>query len=224
MTEPARHTDITILLDRSGSMESMREETVAGFNTFLNQQKQEPGTASLTLIQFDNRFELHYKCVPLDEVTDLAQQDFVPRGGTALLDAMGRTINGTRRRIRRLPEASRPDQVIVVILTDGLENASHHYSLQRVNRMVAAGRKTDWKFIFIGADQDAIASGRQLGIADDYSIRFSRSREAVSSTWGTLHQVSSRIRREGSAASGFTDEERTSSMGEEPDRDDEDRG
>jgi len=222
MTDDARHTDITILLDRSGSMEAMREETVQGFNTFLNQQKQEPGTASLTLLQFDDQFEVHYKSVPLDEVMELTQQDFVPRGSTALLDAMGRTINGTRRRIRRLPQASRPDQVIVVILTDGLENASHHYSLQRVNRMVTAGRKADWQFIFLGADQDAIASGRQLGIADDYSIRFSVNREAVGSTWGTLHQVSSRIRREGSAAAGFTDEERTSSMGGDTDRNSDD--
>lgn len=189
------------------------EETITGFNKSLAQQKDVPGTASLTLIQFDDQYELHHKAIPLDEVTELTQQDFEPRGMTALLDAIGRTINGTRRRIRRLPAADRPDQVIMAILTDGLENASSRYSLQRVNDLIAAARKAGWTFYFLGANQDAIATGRQLGIDRDHSIRFSVRRDTVDSTWGTLSRAfsSSRSMKD---SSGFTEDERRRSSDE----------
>jgi len=159
-------TEITFILDRSGSMQSMTESAISGFNQFVRDQTEAEGKARLSLILFDDQYEVQYASVPIAEVTELDTTTFVPRGSTALLDAIGRTVDELGARLAAMPEPTRPDQVIVAILTDGLENASRHHTWQSVQDRIR--HQTDvyqWEFLFLGANQDAIATASQIGIS-----------------------------------------------------------
>jgi uncharacterized protein YegL len=158
-------TEIAFVLDRSGSMQSCREQAIAGFNQFLDEQLAAPGEARLTLVLFDNKYTPVTASVPLPEVCKLDMETFVPRGGTALLDAIGRTIDELGTRLRETPEANRPGAVIVAILTDGEENSSHQFNWQQVSEKIAHQTNVyRWQFLFLGAGQDAIATASQLSI------------------------------------------------------------
>jgi uncharacterized protein YegL len=120
--------EIGFVLDRSGSMESMRLEAIGGFNAFLASHQKAAGEAKLTLVLFDHEYIVTHDGRPVKEVPALDPRTYVPRGTTALLDASGRTINTIGERLDKMPEAERPGKVIVSILTDGLENASQEFS------------------------------------------------------------------------------------------------
>lgn len=170
------YTDISIVLDRSGSMESIRQDTIGGFNAFLQDQKTVPGEATITLVQFDDQFEVVYRAIALNDAPTLTAQTYVPRGSTALLDAIGRTIDETGQRLAALPEADRPEHVIFVILTDGEENSSRRYSPEKINEMIHHQREVyRWQFVFLGANQDAIMTASQLGIASGQALTFAAS-------------------------------------------------
>lgn len=134
-------TEIICVIDRSGSMGAIRSDAIGGFNTFLRDQQQESGTARMTLVLFDHEYEIRYDAVPLQEVEPLDTTTYVPRGTTALLDAVGRTIDDVGKRLADTDESERPAQVIIAILTDGLENASSDYSWERVSKMIEHQRE-----------------------------------------------------------------------------------
>lgn len=160
------HTDITIVLDRSGSMAAVADDTIGGFNRFLNDQKGAPGTADITLHQFDDRFETPIKGLDVKTCPELTGSTFVPRGNTALLDAIGRAIGDTGARLSVLLEQDRAEKVVVVIITDGHENASHEYNQPKVFEMINHQRdKYKWEFVFLGANQDAIKAAANLGVS-----------------------------------------------------------
>lgn len=159
-------TELTFILDRSGSMESMAGAAIEGFNFFLAAQQNAPGQARLTLVLFDDEYLVPVQSLPVAEVLPLDHETFVPRNSTALLDAIGRTIDELGARIAGLPESARPGKVIVAILTDGLENASHRETWQSVSaRIRHQTEKYAWEFLFLGANQDAIATAALLHIA-----------------------------------------------------------
>ena len=186
-------TDITIVLDRSGSMQAVADDTIGGFNRFLLDQKQAPGDGVLTLVRFDHEYELVHRAVPLAEVPPLSRQTFVPRGQTALLDAIGRTINDTFERLAKTDESQLPGSVIFVILTDGHENASREFSRETVFAMISERQaKQGWTFVFLGANQDAIESGERLGIRRGTSLSTSATAEGVSFA---LDSASASVRR-----------------------------
>lgn len=156
-------TDITLVVDRSGSMESIREDAEGGINAFLRKQAEQPGNAMLTLVQFDTDYEFAHQGVSIGSVPSY---QLVPRGSTALLDAVGRAITETGMRLASMPESNRPGLVVFVVMTDGLENSSHEYTLERVREMIEHQQsKYNWQFTFLGADQDAFASGGAMGFA-----------------------------------------------------------
>lgn len=160
------YTEIAFVLDRSGSMESCREAAVAGFNGFLQEQQQTNGSAKLTLVLFDDKYLVPINALPPLEILPLTEPDFVPRGSTALLDAIGRTIDELGVRFAALAEAERPAQVIVAIFTDGAENSSQNYTWREIARLIK--QQTEqyrWTFLFLGANQDAIATAAQMNIA-----------------------------------------------------------
>ena len=157
--------DISIVLDRSGSMASIKDDTNGGFNTFISEQQKVDGRGTLTMVQFDNEYEIVHKALQLQKVPVLDDTTFVPRGTTALLDAIGRTLEYTGARLGKMKKAERPDQVLFVIITDGEENASKEFSLKQIHHMIGERKEKDlWQFVFIGANQDAIESGAELGI------------------------------------------------------------
>jgi hypothetical protein len=154
--------DRVFILDRSGSMETCRDDTIGGFNAFLNEQKPEGGT--LTLILFDHEYNVMYENKPIGECPLLTEQTFVPRGATALLDAIGRTIKNTT--------STRPT---IVILTDGHENSSREYTKAHIKDLITERQNAGWTFVYLGANQDAFAEAGALGIAPattcNYDVR-----------------------------------------------------
>ncbi len=201
-------TRIAIVLDRSGSMESVRAATIAGFNEFVEGQKAAPGTATLILNQFDDVFETVFDC-PLQSVPPLTPETFQPRGTTALLDAMGRTIDELGAKLAALPDQDRPGKVIVVIVTDGQENASLQYSTQQVNQKITHQReKYGWDFIFLGANQDAITSAAQFGIQSNAALTYAATPAGTRASFAAASRAS-RARRESNQAPVFSDLERS---------------
>lgn len=165
MTNP-NYTEIAFILDRSGSMQSCRDAAIQGFNAFLADQQKVEGLAKLTLVMFDDEYLVPVSSVPVQEVLPLTHETFVPRNCTALLDAIGQTIDDLGHRLSALAEKDRPGQVIVAILTDGLENASQRFTWKEISGKIK--HQTDiykWIFLFLGANQDAIATAANLSIA-----------------------------------------------------------
>ncbi len=167
--------EIAFILDRSGSMESMKEAAISGFNQFLKEQQAEPTPARFSLVLFDNEYIRVVNRFNIQEVEGLDTSTFVPRGSTSLLDAIGRTIVGLRQQIGESPEEFRPGKVILAILTDGQENSSVEYNLQMVNNLISEARRDDWDIFFLGANQDAIATAIQMGIDHRNSTSFAAS-------------------------------------------------
>lgn len=159
-------TELAFVLDRSGSMGVVAAAAIEGFNLFLKEQQKAPGQARLSLVLFDDQYLVPFSSIPVHEVVPLDHETYLPRGSTALLDAIGRTIDELGARLSRLPENERPGKVIVGILTDGLENASVRETWRKVSRRIRhQTERYGWEFLFLGANQDAIATAAQLSIA-----------------------------------------------------------
>ena len=209
-------TDITVVLDRSGSMAAVADDTIGGFNQFLLDQKRAPGDGVLTLVQFDNEYEFVHTAKPLGEVPPLSPATFIPRGSTALLDAINRAIGETHERIAKMDEAQRPGTVIVVILTDGHENSSQEWTHEAVGKAIARQeRDYAWDFVFLGANMDAVAVGQQMGFAADKSMTYAADSDAVGSAWAATSGYVARRNAApiGAEVPGFSDEERAAAGG-----------
>jgi len=163
-------TQIVMVLDRSGSMDRIAKSTVEGINSFVKEQKAAEGEAFMTLVQFDDQYQIDYKERPLNEVLDLINgETFVPRATTALYDAIGRTIN----------ELKTEDDVIFVIVTDGAENASKEFTQKDVFAKIEEKKKEGWNFLFLAANQDAMKTGGSLGISASNSMTFNTNDASV---------------------------------------------
>lgn len=166
----ANSTLITIVLDRSGSMRAIRKDMEGGFDAFIADQRRVPGACSVTLAQFDDTYDVVYTDRPLDSVPPLSIE---PRGMTALLDAVGRTIDATGARLAAMPEADRPEKVLVMVITDGCENASQEYTRERIKEMIThQSEKYSWEFLFLGANQDSITVAGSIGISSGNAVTF----------------------------------------------------
>lgn len=166
-------TLLVFLLDRSGSMQSIKSDVEGGFAAFIDEQRQAPGDCAATLAQFDTEYELVYHGIPVGDVPALNLQ---PRGATALLDAMGKLITDTATQLDAQPEDERPGTVIVAIMTDGHENSSQEWTHPAIKSLVEQQTKRGWEFLYMGADQDAIEVGVRLGVQRDKSVTYSRGR------------------------------------------------
>lgn len=200
-------TDITVILDKSGSMETRRTDAIGGFNALVDDQKVQPGVAALSLVQFDTTYEVSFTEKAPADVPALTMDTYRPAGGTALLDAMGKTIDATGKRLAAVPEESRPGKVIVVVITDGEENSSREYTYPRLNEMICHQRDVyKWEFIFVGTNQDAIASASRIGIDAQNALTYGSSPLAARLAMGVVAESLS-ARRAGHSGH-FTDEAR----------------
>jgi hypothetical protein len=180
-------TEIACVVDRSGSMQSIASDAIGGFNAFLEQQKAFPGEAHFTLVLFDHEYDIVHRSADIQSVTPLDATTYIPRGTTALLDAVGRTIDDLGARLAQMPEAERPGKVIFAILTDGMENASRDYTLDRVSKMIEHQRaKYGWEFIFLAANQDAIATAGRMSIQAQDAINFDATGQGVRAAYQNL--------------------------------------
>ncbi|MGU3499439.1 VWA domain-containing protein [Mycobacterium sp. C31M] len=179
-------TLIAFLLDRSGSMQSIKSDVVGGFDAFITEQRAGDGECRVTLAQFDNEYEVVYHAVPVTDVPPLALH---PRNSTALLDSMGKLITSTAAEIAALSEDAKPGTVIVAIMTDGLENSSQEWSRPAIKALVEQQtNEFGWEFLYMGADQDAVEVGRDLGVSADKAVTYGRgkSREAMVAMSGNV--------------------------------------
>lgn len=154
---------IGFVLDKSGSMETVRAATIDGFNEFITDQVAHPGDAYLTLAMFDESYYLVAEAVPLREMPAMTPGNYTPSGCTALYDAMARTMSVMQAQVDAMTE--KPDQVLLVVMTDGLENASREFTRQQVFEMVNERRAAGWEVLYLGANQDSYAEGATVGVA-----------------------------------------------------------
>ena len=213
-------THIAVLLDRSGSMEAVKDETISGFNYFLKEQKAAGDNASFTLVQFDSQStDVVHEARPVRDVPNLNGDTYQPRGSTPLLDALGETINSTGRTLAAIPDPNRPDKVVFVVITDGEENASHKFTKSQVKEMIGhQTEKYNWQFIYLGANQDAFAEAGAVGIAMATAANFDADRMEMAFA-GTAVNVA-RYRRTGLAASlKYSDKQRADMVQPEVDED-----
>lgn len=203
-------TDLTLVIDRSGSMESVREDAEGGVNSFIDNQKSEDGECNLTLVQFDTEYEFIHNGV---NIKDVGKFSLHPRGRTALLDAVGRAINETGERLSKLKEEDRPALVVFVIVTDGLENSSREFTLDKVRELIERQQNDySWKFTYLGAGPEAFSQGMSLGVSKDAVAQYSQGKEREVFTSAGLNV--SRMRHAVScgmdAESAYTKDERES--------------
>ncbi|MBV6501391.1 MAG: hypothetical protein CJBNEKGG_03902 [Prosthecobacter sp.] len=187
MNTSSKHIEIAYVLDRSGSMQPMQEPAVAAFNDFLKAQLEVPGEARLTLVQFDDQYEVPVAAMRLQDVPQLTAVTYVPRGSTALLDAIGRTIKDLDTRLQKLPTAQQPAQVILAIFTDGMENASTEYTAKHISDLIHLYRtEKGWEFLFLAANQDAISTAAAMNMAQGTSGNVHFSHSGIRSTGKAL--------------------------------------
>lgn len=184
-------TDIILVLDRSGSMQSIAGDTIGGVNRFIDDQKAASGRATFTLNQFDHEFERVVSTQDITGVKHLTDTTFIPRGGTALYDAIGRSINETGARLAAMPETERPAHVVFVIMTDGFENSSREFTFNRIKEMITHQReKYGWEFVYLGANQDAMAVGAGMGISPGNSMSYAANAIGTSNAFvSTSHNL-----------------------------------
>lgn len=163
-TRPVKYLmDRIFVLDRSGSMESCWDDTIGGFNSFLSEQKKEGGT--LTLVLFDHEVLTMYTNKPIEEVEPLTRESYQPRGSTALLDTLGKVIKETTS-----------ESSLVIVLTDGQENASKKYTKAHIKDLIEQKQKDGWKFMYLGANQDAFAEAGSIGIDPALTVNYDATR------------------------------------------------
>lgn len=183
---------IAFVLDRSGSMGSMVNEAIGGFNGFIEDQQKAPGEAVVSLVQFDHDYEKVFDWLDLKSVPKLDSKTYIPRGTTALRDAMGRTIIDIGKKLSSMPEEERPETIIFVVLTDGMENASKDFTAEKLRSMVEEQEKTySWKFLFLGANMDAFGEAGKLSLGQASALNYSGDAKGLD----MAYQVSSRAVR-----------------------------
>jgi hypothetical protein len=202
-------TRLVFLLDRSGSMQSIKSDVIGGFDAFLAEQRAGEGLCTVTLAQFDHEYEVVYRGIALGQVPPLA---LWPRGRTALLDSMGKLIMDTAAEIDALAEDDNPGTVVVAIMTDGMENASSEWRRRDIKALVEQQTNDKgWEFLYMGADQDAVEVGKGLGVKDGQAITYARgkSREAMLTTSGNVRGYrNAKLRDPAAAMPEFTAEQR----------------
>lgn len=191
-------TRVSVILDRSGSMGDMRTEVISGFNALLDEQRKVPGKTRWSMVQFDFvnevKLERTFTDVKGKDVPYLTEATFEPRGSTPLLDAVGTEL-------ARLGES--PDPTIVVIITDGYENASHEYELDQIKKMVSVREDLGWQFIFLGANQDAFDSRKKYGMMNAQSVTFDPGTTQVA--YASVGQTMTDYRTTGTRSVGHED-------------------
>jgi uncharacterized protein YegL len=203
-------TDITLVVDRSGSMATIQKDSEGGINYFIEHQKSQPGEAIFSLIQFDTEYDWVIKGENIKNVT---HYQLFPRGLTALLDAVGRAILETGNRLNKMNEKDRPGLVIIVIVTDGKENSSKEFTKEKIKEMITHQQEIyKWQFTFLGANQDAFDEAGSIGINNAAICNFDPSKTsfAHAAYSANIARMRSVIMTGGIIDNGYTDEERRS--------------
>lgn len=194
-------TEIIAVVDKSGSMDPMRAEIIGGYNKMLKEQRELDGDAKFTLTLFDTEYVIVHNGIPISDVPEMTEETYAPDGMTALHDAMCRSIDEVGKRLAATPEDERPERVIMVVMTDGRDNASQEYTHWQLKEKVK--HQTDaykWEFVFIGANIDAFDVGGQMGISHHNLANAHGSKKGLMAAMSVGSQAISNYRTTGSTA------------------------
>ena len=179
-------TELVFILDRSGSMAGLEKDTIGGFNAMIKKQQETEGEAVATTVLFDDKYEILHDRINVQGIQPMTEEQYYVRGCTALLDAAGRTIEKIRHAQEMTAEALRAEKVIVVITTDGMENASRFYSRKRIRQLIETQKEQGWEFLFLGANMDAEAEAETLGIGKDRAATYENDHDGVALNYEVL--------------------------------------
>lgn len=188
-------TEVVFILDRSGSMGGLEADTIGGFNSMIDKQKKEDGEAYISTVLFDDRTDVLYDRVPVSKVEPMNDKQYFVRGCTALLDALGGAIHHIGNVHKYAREEDKPEKTLFIITTDGMENASHQYSYDKVKKMVERQKKKyGWEFLFLGANIDAIDVAGKFGIAANRAINYESDHRGTQLNYEALSSTVSAFR------------------------------
>lgn len=195
----AEPVQIICILDRSGSMANLANDTIGGYNSFLAKQKENSGEAEVTTVLFDNEYELIADAVNLKEIADLDSETYYARGTTALLDAVGRTITSVLGKMDKDGICPEKRRVLVMIMTDGLENASTEYKKATVKSLIEETTENyKWNYIFMGANIDSAQEASAIGIKPRHAMNYSADSEGVANSFARMSEAADEVRDSGS--------------------------
>ena len=188
-------TEIVFILDRSGSMAGLEDDTLGGFNAMIQKQKNENGEAYVSTVLFDNHTEVIHDRVDIQSVAPMTRKEYYVRGCTALLDAVGKSINHIGNVHKYAREEDRPEKTIFVITTDGMENASREYSYERVRQMIEHEKETHgWEFLFLGANIDAAKEAARFGITEDRAANYHADHQGTAVIYEAMSEALCNVR------------------------------
>ncbi len=217
------YTDITVLIDKSGSMAHLRKDTIGGFNTFLQQQKELSGQAALTVVQFDSDSRTTVAAQDVKLVANLSEATYYPGGGTALYDTLGSVIDATGRRFAAMREEDRPERVIFLIITDGEDTSSHILGASEVQVKIRHQRDAyRWDFQYIGANVDAVKEAVNMGILASKALNYAPDAKGSNTAYMMMARNvtsyrSAQTQAEGAVLSCFAPSDHEEALGHIPD-------
>ncbi|MBR2802032.1 MAG: VWA domain-containing protein [Erysipelotrichaceae bacterium] len=203
-------TELVFILDRSGSMSGLEGDTVGGFNSLIREQKEKEGKALVSLVLFNQQSEVLLDRKDLQEVKELEAKAYRVGGCTALIDALGGAIHHIGMVHRYIRKEDVPGKVLFVIMTDGLENASHQYSSDKVKKMIEEKKELGWEFLFLGANIDAVETAAEYGIDAGRAVRYHSDAVGTATNFGALKKAISDFR-----VTGAVDEDWCASIAED---------
>lgn len=199
-------TELVFILDRSGSMNGLEDDTIGGFNSMVQRQKEEKNKVYVTTVLFDDELEfIHDRC-PIEEVKPLTREQYYARGCTALLDAIGVSIEKTGELQKELSDEEKADKVIFVIITDGHENSSEEFTYRNVKMLLEARKECGWEFLFLGANIDAEGEAEKLGIDRNRSVTYRNDHKGVALNYVTVGKAITKASSRPACEDAFDDD------------------
>lgn len=188
-------TEMVFILDKSGSMEGLQSDTIGGFNSMIRKQKEIEGEAIISTVMFNHSVDVIHNRVDIKETDLLTTKDYIVGGTTALLDAIGRTVRQIKEVYAETLREDRPDKVVFVITTDGLENASREFTYEKVKSMIQDVKdKYHWEFLFLGANIDVVSEAARFGIDEDHAVRHLSDSMGTSRNFETINEAITSVR------------------------------
>ena len=190
-------TELVFILDKSGSMCGLEQDTIGGFNSLIEKQKKEEGEVVVSTVLFNQEMTFIHNRVDINEVSKMTSKDYFTGGCTALLDAMGNTIKTISEKQEQLKDEYKPNKTMVIITTDGLENASTEYTFDSIKRLISKQTELGWEFIYLGANIDAVKEAARVGIRAEMAVNYNCDSEGLDINYSALSSAISEMKTKG---------------------------